>query len=94
MVIKVRFIGSLRSSAQKSKLELSPKEAATLKQLVNMVVELLPELRNALIDVELNDPRPNVLVLVNERDISVLEGLQTKIKDGDEVSFIPVVHGG
>lgn len=94
MVIKIRFIGSLRSSARKSKLELTPREATTLKQVVKKIAELLPILRNALIDVELDDPRPNVLILINERDISVLEGLQTKIKDGDEVSFIPIVHGG
>jgi len=34
------------------------------------------------------------LILVNGREISVLNGLETKLKDGDEISLIPVVHGG
>jgi molybdopterin converting factor small subunit len=36
----------------------------------------------------------NSLVLVNGTEISVLSGLDTNLKDGDEVVFIPVVHGG
>jgi molybdopterin converting factor small subunit len=35
-----------------------------------------------------------MLVLVNGKEISVLDRLETLIKDGDEVVFIPVVHGG
>jgi molybdopterin converting factor small subunit len=31
---------------------------------------------------------------VNGREISVLNGLDTILKDGDEVVFVPVVHGG
>jgi molybdopterin converting factor small subunit len=35
-----------------------------------------------------------MLVLVNGREISVLNGLETRVKDEDEVVFVPVVHGG
>jgi molybdopterin converting factor small subunit len=31
---------------------------------------------------------------VNGKEISVLNGLDTVLKDGDEVVFVPVVHGG
>jgi molybdopterin converting factor small subunit len=31
---------------------------------------------------------------VNGKEISVLQGLETVIKDGDEVVFVPVLHGG
>jgi molybdopterin converting factor small subunit len=47
-----------------------------------------------LIDPELDDPRTNALILVNGKEVSVLQGLNTKIKDGDELVLIPVVHGG
>ncbi len=47
-----------------------------------------------LIDPELEDPRPNMLILVNGKEISVLNGLRTDIKNGDEIVLIPVVHGG
>ncbi|MEM3789347.1 MAG: MoaD/ThiS family protein [Candidatus Bathyarchaeia archaeon] len=42
----------------------------------------------------MGDPRPNTLIIVNDREISVLRGLETVLKDGDEVVFIPVSHGG
>ncbi len=36
----------------------------------------------------------SILILVNNFEISVLNGLKTELKDGDVVTFIPVVHGG
>jgi molybdopterin converting factor small subunit len=35
-----------------------------------------------------------MLVLVNGREISVLNGLETVVKAGDELVFVPVMHGG
>jgi molybdopterin converting factor small subunit len=51
-------------------------------------------LRRSLLDERLDKPAPNALILVNGREISVLGGLDTMIEDGDEVTFVPVVHGG
>lgn len=36
----------------------------------------------------------SLLILVNDFEISVLNGLETELKDGDVITFIPVVHGG
>jgi molybdopterin converting factor small subunit len=33
-------------------------------------------------------------MLVNGKEIGVLKGLETKLKDGDELVLVPVVHGG
>ena len=38
--------------------------------------------------------RPNFLILLNGREISFLNGLNTKIKDGDMVSIFPPAGGG
>ncbi len=94
MVITVRFIGSLRASSKKSKLSLDFENAVSLREVVNTLIEEQPKLRRALIDPELDDPRTNVLMLVNGKEIGVLKGLETKLKDGDELVLIPVVHGG
>ena len=94
MVLTIRFIGSLRASSKKSKLTLELEQTVVLKQVVKKIVQGQPKLKRALIDPELDDPRTNVLMLVNWKEISVLDGLETKLKDGDELVFIPVVHGG
>lgn len=37
---------------------------------------------------------PGMLVLLNEKDVRVLKGLDTKVRDGDVVTILGVVHGG
>ena len=55
---------------------------------------LPPEFGRTLIDPELNDPRPNALILVKGKEIGVLDGLETKVERNDEIVLIPVSHGG
>ncbi|GAG28848.1 unnamed protein product, partial [marine sediment metagenome] len=45
-------------------------------------------------DSKLDDPRPNALILVGGKEINALQGLETEVKNADEVVLIPMVHGG
>ncbi|MHA1597047.1 MAG: MoaD/ThiS family protein [Candidatus Asgardarchaeia archaeon] len=36
----------------------------------------------------------NFVVLVNDIEISALKGEKTRLKEGDRLVFIPVIHGG
>ncbi len=92
--IIVRFVGSLRTMAGRSRVKLELNGEKTLREVVGIIVEKIPETKHILIDPELGDPRPNTLVIVNGREISVLSGLDTVLKDGDEVVFVTVSHGG
>jgi len=94
MVITLRFIGALASVSGKSKRSLKPKESASLREVLKQLVKEQPKLGRTLIDSELDDPRPNALILVNGKEIGVLDGLETMLNDGDEVVFVPVLHGG
>ena len=40
------------------------------------------------------DPRSNALILLGGREIGALAGLDTKLKQGDELSLLPIAHGG
>lgn len=62
--------------------------------MIKEIVEEMPRLKRTLVDLDLEDPRPNTLILVNGKEISVLNGLETMLKDGDEIVFIPVLHAG
>jgi molybdopterin synthase sulfur carrier subunit len=73
---------------------LELKKTISLREVITRIVEEQPKLKRVLIDPELDDPRTNALILVNGKEVSVLQGLNTKIKDGDELVLIPVVHGG
>ncbi|MEM2946809.1 MAG: MoaD/ThiS family protein [Candidatus Bathyarchaeia archaeon] len=94
MKVNFRFVGSFRSIINKSKVIMELKEGAQLKEALKRIIEEFPKIEKALIDPELGDPRPNTLIIVNGREISVLKGLEIVLKDGDEVIFIPVSHGG
>jgi sulfur-carrier protein len=92
--LTIKFIGALRHLSGKTQFTITFQEDITIKELVIEITQELPELKHTFSDQELNDSRSNSLVLVNGREISVLNGYETKLKDGDEIVFVPVVHGG
>ncbi len=93
MAIQIKFIGALRHLSGRSQLSLD-KEDITIEQLVENLSDQYPALRRTFTDQTLNDPKSNSLILVNGKEISVLDGYKTELKDGDEIVFVPVVHGG
>jgi molybdopterin synthase sulfur carrier subunit len=94
MPITIKFVGAFRGVSGKEKLSLSLERSMTLKEVVEKLAQKLPKLEHLLIDPELKDPRPNTLILVNGKEISVLDGLDTVLRSGDEIVFVPIVHGG
>jgi len=94
MAITVKFIVALRHASGVDEVTLNSKADLSIKELINEITKDTPALRRSLIDQQLEDPRPNALILVNGREISVLNGLETNLKDRDEIVLVPVVHGG
>ncbi len=78
----------------KTQFTLDLQEGFSLRSLVDSLSKQMPELKHTFCDHELNDARSNSLILVNGREISILDGYDTKLVDGDEIVFVPVVHGG
>jgi len=94
-MVRVVMYGIFRKISGVGELKLNLKgKPVGLKDLLEKLRIRLPELVDTLIDPELKDPSPNALILINGREISVLNGLRTIIHDEDEVTLIPVLHGG
>jgi molybdopterin synthase sulfur carrier subunit len=93
LAITVKFVGTLRHSSGKDTRLVDCGECS-VKELIRNLTRRKPDLRRNLIAEELGDPRPNALILVNGKEISVMNGLNTALKDGDEVVLVPVAHGG
>ena len=94
MALTIKFIGALRHLSGKTQLTINFQEGMSLKELVTKISQQMPKLEKTFSDHQLNDSRSNALILINGREISVLNGLETKLNDGDEIVFVPVVHGG
>jgi molybdopterin converting factor small subunit len=97
MNIHVKFFGVFRSAAKTSELALQiQEENPTVKSVISSLVsqKSLASLREVLLDSETADPRPNALIIVSGREISTLNGLETQLTEDDELSLLPVAHGG
>ena len=92
-MVTVKLIGSFRHLSGKKQLGVNYKDGLSLKQLIEHLNREIPGLERNFSDQDLNDSKSNSLILVNGVEISVLAGLETKLNDGDEVVFVPVVHG-
>ena len=94
MPITLKFLGALRHASGKDLLSLECRDGVSVLDLIKAASKGKASLRRNILDEQFQTPKSHALILVNGREISVLDGLATKVKDGDEVVFIPVVHGG
>jgi len=93
--VKVRLLGVLRGFSWKDWVPVESEESTSVRKVIQKLTEAFsPEFKRVLMDPDLEDPRPNALILVNGKEISVLQGLETEVNDGDEIVLVPVSHGG
>lgn len=85
-MITIKLLGGAKKALSIDKLEFE-KPNSTISELLDFLQTKIPKNTHA-IDIK------NILVAVNGIDSSTLDGFKTKIKDGDTVSIIPVIHGG
>jgi len=85
-MITINLLGGAKKSLSTDKLKFE-KDSSTISELLDFLQTQIPKNTHAL-DIK------NILVAVNGVDSSTLDGFKTKIKDGDIVSVIPIIHGG
>ena len=95
-MVKVKLIGVLASAAGLRELELDTPEQANVSDLIAILLKKVDnrQFRDFLVDSGTGDPRPNVVILLNEQDCHVFSGLKTRVEKGAVVTIIPVAHGG
>ena len=95
MKVRVKLYGVFRSAARSSEIVLDVERDARIKTVVTQLAsrEDFQNLKQLLLG-STSDPRPNALVLVSGREINTLRGLDTLLHEDDEVSMLPIAHGG
>ena len=68
-------------------------ESNTLSEMVERLDSSYPGFKDRLID-ESGELRYFVNIYLNQEDVRFLQGLDTPMKSGDEVSIVPAVAGG
>lgn len=92
--MKVNFYATLRDVVGQKTVDIDIPTNATVRQLVDKVVERYPLLRDKLLNQE-DNLWGHVHVFINGRDAPFLDDeMQTVIKPEDTVSIFPAVGGG
>lgn len=73
--------------------ELSVDGATDLRELLGKIKSEHPDLTDRLLD-EKGEIRRFVNIYVGEEDVRFLDGLDTKVENGNLVSILPAVAGG
>ena len=97
LVLKVKLVGVLRKLAESSEVRLKTgKESLNISEAIWRLCRKIarPEFEQAVIDPSSRTVGAHIIVLVNDRDISVLHGLETEIGSNDVLTLVPVAHGG
>ncbi|MDG6223736.1 MAG: MoaD/ThiS family protein [Candidatus Bathyarchaeota archaeon] len=93
--VEVKFLGIYQRLAGKKSVQLKLDTPTTIRKAMKQLAEIFSEdFKRALIDDQLDDPKPNALIIVNGKEINVLQGLETEINHAEEIILIPMVHGG
>ncbi|MBW4689080.1 MoaD family protein [Nostoc sp. B(2019)] len=66
---------------------------SNIAELLDSLEQSFPGIKSRLCD-EAGKPRRFLNLYLNSEDIRFLEGTDTPLKDGDEVSIVPAVAGG
>ncbi|UCE10499.1 MAG: MoaD family protein [Candidatus Thorarchaeota archaeon] len=93
MKVTVKFFAHLRDLVgKKSTIEVDLEEGATVSRLMAELC-MDEQVRATLLD-ENRELKSDITILKNGREIRFLEGMDTKLESGDEISVFPVVAGG
>lgn len=91
MPVLVRIPTPLRTLT-KGSAEVQVK-GQTVGDLVESLEGQFPGMRERLVD-ETGELRRFINVYVNEEDVRFLDGKETALKEGDQVSIVPAIAGG
>ncbi len=75
-------------------LEETIEEGATIGDLLKRLKNENQAFGSAVFDTETGKLSGNVMIVLNDRVMEALEGLETGIKDGDVIKLLPVISGG
>ncbi|MFN7105021.1 MAG: ubiquitin-like small modifier protein 1 [Pyrobaculum sp.] len=92
MKLVVKFLATLYDITGVLKTEVEIPDGITVRQLIDLLDGRF-KIKKELLD-EGGQLKPMYNVLVNGRAVEWLGGLETRLKDGDEVVFIPPAAGG
>ena len=75
-------------------LETKVEEGETVRTLLGQLAGRYPPFAQIVFDAKSKNVSEEVSLFLNGRRVELLSGLETKLEDGDVLSFLPFISGG
>ena len=93
--VRLRFLSTMKELVGKNGTSLQVGTQATVEDLLRILPrEYDSSMTSLLFEEDKKSVRNDILILINDVDINVLDGLKTFLSEDDEVALIPIAHGG
>lgn len=86
---KLKMYGLFREKCEVEEIELSGRN---FLEILESLVQRFPRLKDLIFDENMK-LKENVY-LINGRNINLLDGINTTIKEGDNIAIFPIITGG
>ena len=95
MKVKVKFFALVRELTGRKEELVDLGDQATVRTLLGKLVEEHgAKFRDYIFDPASNEPKGHVQFLMDGRNITLMQGLDTTLKDGTSLAILPPVGGG
>lgn len=93
---KIKLIGVLATAAGTRQVPIESERELSLTDVISRLLKQIDnrQFKDLLIDSATDNPLPNVIMLLDEQDCNLFQGLRTKLDPETVVTIIPVAHGG
>ncbi len=92
----IKLIGVLATAAGTRQVSINSENELSLTDVISSLLARVDkrQFKELLIDSATNNPLPNVIMLLDEQDCNLFQGLRTMLDSETVVTIIPVAHGG
>jgi len=95
MKVKIHYLGYIKNMLEKKDEELDMREGATLSELLDKLAGLYGQpFRKEVFESGLKDLKTGFVATVNGVLMDQLGGVQTKLREGDNIILMSLMSGG
>ncbi len=94
--VEVEYLGHIKNiTGNKREESIGIKDSARIADLLVLLSDEYGEsFKKAIYEPKASDVKPNYIITVNGYLLNQLKGLETKLKNGDRITILPIVSGG